>query len=161
MSIERRRLAGSLVPLPSGCATVQCAPAPAAAKDNDSVNPSVLLVHQRAAVRRLLRLNLELEGVRVVEAATAPECLRQLHSQPFAALVVDPEVFADPRHEAALGRLIRRLRLPTLVVANGPEHRHFARRLGDASYIARPDALERLVTAVLALIAGISVPTVL
>lgn len=125
------------------------------------MNPSVLVVHQRAAMRRLLRLNLELEGVTVVEVATAPECFRRLRSQTFAALMVDPEVFADPRHEAALGRAVRRLRLPTLVVANGPDHRRFALRLGDAPYSARPDAIDRLVAAVLALIAGFSVPTIL
>jgi CheY-like chemotaxis protein len=125
------------------------------------VNPSVLVVHRRAAMRRLLRLNLELEGVTVVEVATAPECFRQLRAQALAALVVDPEVFADPRHEAALGRAVRRLCLPTLVVADGPEHRRFALRLGDAPYTARPDALERLVAAVLALIAGGAVPPVL
>ncbi len=125
------------------------------------MSPSVLVVHQRAAMRRLLRLNLELEGMVVVEAATAPECFRQLRARTFAALVVDPEVFLEPRHEAALGRTVRRLRLPVLVVANGPEHRRFALRLGDVPYSARPDTLDRLVAAVLALIAGFSVPAVL
>jgi DNA-binding response OmpR family regulator len=123
------------------------------------VTKPVLVVQQRAVMRRLLRLNLELEGVRVVEAATARECFRHLRSQAFAALVVDPEVFALPRHEATLIRTVRRLCLPTLVVANGPEQRRLALRLGGAPYIPRPDALERLVATVLALIAGVAVPT--
>lgn len=124
------------------------------------VSKPVLVVHQRAAMRRLLRLNLELEGVPVVEAATARECLRHLRSQAIAALVVDPEVFALPRHEATLIGLVRRLRLPALVVAGGPEHRRLALRLGNAPYIARPDALDRLVAMVLALIAGATVSTI-
>lgn len=146
---------------PSRPLTSSPAPALAVGRDAGLVNPSVLVVHPRATMRRLLRLNLELEGVTVAEAATAPECFRQLRARAFAALVVDPEVFAEPRHEAALGRAVRRLGLPVLVVANGPEYRHFALRLGDAPYSARPDALDRLVAAVLALIAGFSVPTVL
>lgn len=120
----------------------------------------VLVVHRLASMRRILRLNLESEGMTTVEAATAGECARLLGILRPAAVVLDPQVLHNQDDEGALCARLRELRAPILVVSDGPEYRQIARSLGDAPFCNRPDDVERITAAVRALLAGSPLPTI-
>jgi hypothetical protein len=125
----------------------------------DGAAVPVLVAHRAAPMRRILRLNLEAVSVPAVEAASAAECLDWLRRHQGAAVVLDPDIFADPADEAAVSALLPALGLPVLVLSAAPEHRRLARALGDAPFCNRPDDVERVTSAVCSLLSGDRIPT--
>jgi DNA-binding response OmpR family regulator len=53
---------------------------------------SVLVVDDEPSIRLLCKVNLELEGYRVLEAATLAEARRYLHDEPVDAVLLDVHV---------------------------------------------------------------------
>ena len=58
----------------------------------DSPGHTVLVVDDDASIRLLCRLNLELEGWRVLEAATLPDAREQLRAENVDVLILDVHV---------------------------------------------------------------------
>lgn len=67
--------------------------------------PTVLLVDDSASVRMLCRVNLELEGFRVVEAASPSEAREQLGRGPVHVMLLDVHIGGEDGRE-----LLRTLR---------------------------------------------------
>jgi DNA-binding response OmpR family regulator len=111
-------------------------------------------------MRRLLRLNLEIEHIPAVALASLRECLDWLGQRSAAVLVLDPCLLSDPDDVPALRVLARQHQMPILVVADGPQYRALARALDDAPYCSRPDRIEIVVAAVQNLMSGAPVPAV-
>ena len=107
----------------------------------------VLVVDDERGLRLLCRVNLELEGHRVREAATLAEARRELELQTPDVVLLDVHVGADDGIE--LLDEIEALELPTRVVLLsgtsqvGPELR---RRVDDV--VGKPFELKRLAAAV-------------
>ncbi|MBI2760492.1 MAG: hypothetical protein HYX51_03585 [Chloroflexi bacterium] len=118
----------------------------------------VLVAHHAALMRRILRVNLEVEHITAVEAGTVAECLDWLRERRAGAVVLDAGMITNPHDEAAICAMLRSLGVPVLVIADGPERRGLARALGGAPYCHRPDRVDRITLAVRKLLAGAPVP---
>jgi DNA-binding NtrC family response regulator len=127
---------------------------------SDAVACPVLVVHGTGPMRRILRLNLEMEQIPAVALTSLQECLDWLRDRPAAALVLDPCLLTSPGDQAAVLMAVRGQRIPVIVVGDGPEHRARARALDDAPYCSRPDRIEMIIAAVRRLISGEFVPAV-
>lgn len=125
---------------------------------NSSTTAPVLLVQQSRMLRRILRLNLEAEGIAVDEADSPAACReRMLRGRP-AAVVLDPRMFHDPHEAAAVYALLRHSNAPLLVLSDAPELRSVTRSLGGAPFCNRPDDMDRVILAVRDLLNGAAVP---
>jgi DNA-binding NtrC family response regulator len=125
----------------------------------DVARKPVLLAHRMASVRRILRANLHLERIPTTEAADARECADAIRACRPSAVVLDPTLITEPCEDDALLRLVRRSGAPVLVVSEDADHRRTARCLGDAPFCNRPDDVDRVTTAVLGMLAGTGLPS--
>lgn len=125
----------------------------------DTSRGPVLLAHRIASVRRILRANLQLEHIPTTEAADARECADAIRAYRPGAVVLDPTLITEPCEQDALLRLVRRSGAPVLVVSEDAEHRRTAQCLGDAPFCNRPDEIDRVTMAVLGLLAGTGLPS--
>ena len=106
-------------------------------------NDSVLVAHARAPVLRLIRTNLEADGLQVETAASAGACLKVLQSAPVGALVLDAQLIqGDARQSASLLRYLLATRVPLLLVSFEPADRSLARTLHGAPFCSRPDDID-------------------
>ena len=111
-----------------------------------NLHEAVLVAHRRAPVLRLLRTNLEAEGISVLSAATPPATLATLLSGAVRALVIDAELLREsvPGGPGLLSYL-RRAGLPLLLLSWYPADRLLARSLGDARFCSRADDVDQVI----------------
>jgi DNA-binding response OmpR family regulator len=114
---------------------------------------SILTVDQDMNIRRLIRVNLEADGLNVCEAESHRECLDILRDQECDLLLLGQEL----GQEQALD-IVSRVRgqkgwaLPVLLVSEDEPSKALLRALEPASYIRKPFDAARLAACVRALL---------
>lgn len=83
------------------------------------MKPAVLVVDDEAAIRLLCRVNLELEGFRVLEASSLAEARRELDTGDVALVLLDMRVGLE-RGDALLDE-VHDLGIPVVVVSGSAE----------------------------------------
>jgi DNA-binding response OmpR family regulator len=117
------------------------------------VGHSVLVVDDEPSIRLLCKVNLELEGYRVLEADTLDEARRHLRESDVAAVLLDVHVGAEDGrqlvHEIRAGR-------PATGIAlfSGSSEVGAATTAGADAVIPKPFLLEQLIGTVGKLVAG-------
>jgi two-component system, OmpR family, KDP operon response regulator KdpE len=106
---------------------------------------TVLVVDDEPAIRLLCRVNLELEGYRVVEATSLAEARRQLAEGAIAAVLLDMRI-GNERGETLLGEL-RDAGVPVIVVTGSAEIDSEWAKDADA-VLGKPFAIDELLRAV-------------
>jgi DNA-binding NtrC family response regulator len=109
------------------------------------VQATVLVVDDEPAIRLLCRVNLELEGYRVVEATSLGEARRVLAEGKIAAVLLDMRI-GNERGETLLGEL-RTAGVPVIVVTGSAEVDADWAKDADA-VLGKPFALDVLLRAV-------------
>ena len=110
-------------------------------------SPTVLIVDDEPSIRLLCRVNLELEGYRVLEAATLDDARRALAEDPVDVALLDVHVGLDD------GRvLLRELRgshpqVQVALLSGSADREQIAREQADA-LIPKPFVLEELIATV-------------
>ena len=109
--------------------------------------PTVLVVDDEPSIRLLCRVNLELEGYRVVEASSAAEARDALAMEPVRVALLDVHLGADDGRD-----LLRELRelhpdVQVALLSGSASREAIAREQADA-LIAKPFVLEDLVDTV-------------
>jgi len=105
----------------------------------------VLVVDDEPAIRLLCRVNLELEGYRVLEATSLGEARRLLADGTVAAVLLDMRI-GNERGETLLGEL-REAGIPVIVVTGSAEVDADWAKDADA-VLGKPFALDDLLRAV-------------
>jgi len=105
----------------------------------------VLVVDDEPAIRLLCRVNLELEGYRVVEATSLGEARRLLAEGTIAAVLLDMRI-GNERGETLLGEL-REGGVPVIVVTGSAEIDADWAKDADA-VLGKPFAIDELLRAV-------------
>lgn len=114
----------------------------------------VLVAHRRAPVERMIRTNLEAEGIGVLNAPSPAACLSTLRGRDVDALVLDADlVRGDAPESAELLRYLLGRTVPTLLVSWEPSDWLLARSLHDAPFVSRPDDIEQVIGHVQVLLA--------
>ena len=106
---------------------------------------TVLVVDDEPAIRLLCRVNLELEGYRVLEATSLGEARRVLSEGHIAAVLLDMRI-GNERGETLLGEL-REAGIPVIVVTGSAEVDADWAKDADA-VLGKPFALDDLLRAV-------------
>jgi DNA-binding response OmpR family regulator len=111
---------------------------------------AVLVADDDPALRLLCRVNLELDGYRVLEAETADEVERVLEGEDVDVLLLDVHLGADDGLELAKGLRERRPELGVALFTGSVERRD---TWGDiaAGFLAKPFTLDELAETVRAL----------
>jgi two-component system OmpR family response regulator len=118
----------------------------------------VLVVDDAPAMRLLCRVNLELEGYRVVEAGTLDAARALLESEPVAVVLLDLHV-GNEHGEALLEELrLRQPRIPVAVVTGSAEIDGRERRIEADAVLAKPFTIDALTGTVRGLL-GTPVPS--
>jgi DNA-binding response OmpR family regulator len=113
----------------------------------DAMRPTVLVVDDDPSLRMLCRINLELDGYRVVEAASVGEARAALDREPVAAMLLDVHLgHGDGRD------LLRKLRAegaapPVALLTGSVSIGEADRRLADA-VLGKPFGLDELMQTV-------------
>jgi DNA-binding response OmpR family regulator len=106
---------------------------------------TVLVVDDEPAIRLLCRVNLELDGYRVLEATSLGEARRVLAEEHVAAVLLDMRI-GNERGETLLGEL-RESGVPVVVVTGSAEVDADWAKDADA-VLGKPFALDELLRAV-------------
>jgi DNA-binding response OmpR family regulator len=106
---------------------------------------TVLVVDDEPAIRLLCRVNLELEGYRVLEATSLGEARRLLAEGTIAAVLLDMRI-GNERGETLLGEL-RESGVPVVVVTGSAEIDADWAKDADA-VLGKPFAIDELLRAV-------------
>jgi DNA-binding response OmpR family regulator len=109
------------------------------------VQATVLVVDDEPAIRLLCRVNLELEGYRVLEATSLGEARRLLAEGTIAAVLLDMRI-GNERGETLLGEL-RETGVPVVVVTGSAEIDADWAKDADA-VLGKPFAIDELLRAV-------------
>jgi DNA-binding response OmpR family regulator len=118
--------------------------------------PIVLVVDDEPAIRLLCRVNLELEGFDVREAATLAEARAALEAEAPAVVLLDMHVGRE-RGATLLTEIRLRLpRIPVALVTGSVEVEQSDRPAGADAVIVKPFTIDELVGTVRALAAGTS-----
>lgn len=107
--------------------------------------PCILVVDDDASIRLLCRVNLELEGHRVLEAPTLDEARRLLADEPVAAVLLDMHVGTQNGRELLVE--LRERNGPPVALLTGSADPTQVRPAPDA-VIPKPFTLEQLHDAV-------------
>jgi DNA-binding NtrC family response regulator len=107
---------------------------------------TVLVVDDEPAIRLLCRVNLELEGYRVVEATSLGEARRLLAEETIAAVLLDMRI-GNERGDSLLGEL-REAGVPVIVVTGSAEVDAADWAKDAAAVLGKPFALDDLLGAV-------------
>jgi DNA-binding NtrC family response regulator len=119
----------------------------------EGVKQGVLVVDDDPAMRLLYRVNLELDGYRVVEAGTLAGARALLEIEPLAVVVLDLQV-GHERGESLLDELRgREPPLPVLVVTGSADLDSGALTIDADAVLAKPFTIDDLMGAVRALAA--------
>ena len=111
-------------------------------------SPTVLVVDDDAALRMLCRVNLELEGYRVLEAGTVAAAEAVLEREAVDIVLLDLHVGADDGLDL-VGRLREKAEMPTIVLLTGSvEIGRLGKPDGVSHIIAKPFSLNELTAAV-------------
>lgn len=105
--------------------------APAVLTEGEAQHAAVLVVDDEPAIRLLCRVNLELEGLRVLEAPTLGEARRQLAEEAIDLVLLDMRV-GNERGDTLLDELNER-RIPVVMVTGSVEL--------DAAWTSRANAV--------------------
>jgi DNA-binding response OmpR family regulator len=117
---------------------------------------SVLVVDDEPSIRLLCKVNLELEGYRVLEADTLAEARRHLREHDVAAVLLDVHVGAEDGRE--LVREIRAGRPSTgIALFSGSSEVGAAATAGADAVIPKPFVLDHLIRTVGRLVHGVGV----
>jgi DNA-binding response OmpR family regulator len=117
------------------------------------VGHSVLVVDDEPSIRLLCKVNLELEGYRVLEADSLDEARRHLRENDVDAVLLDVHVGAEDGRE--LVREIRAGRPATgIALFSGSSEVGAATTAGADAVIPKPFLLEQLIGTVGKLVAG-------
>ena len=103
------------------------------------------MVDDEPAIRLLCRVNLELDGLRVVEAQSLDEARRVVAAGSIAAVLLDMRI-GNERAETLLGEL-RSAGVPVIVVTGSAEL-DAAWSRDAAAVLGKPFAIDELLTAV-------------
>ena len=119
----------------------------------------VLVVDDESAMRFLCRVNLELEGYRVVEAGTLDEARTLLESEPVAVVLLDLQVGLE-RGDILLEELrAREPRIPVAVVTGSADVDAGERRIEADAVLAKPFTIDAMLCTVRSLVTGVPVPS--
>jgi DNA-binding NtrC family response regulator len=114
--------------------------------------PVVLVVDDAPALRLLCKVNLELEGYRVLEAATLTAARALLESEPVEVVLLDLRV-GHERGEALLDELRQREpRIPVAVVTGSVEIGPGADGIEADARLAKPFTIDALLDTVRSLV---------
>jgi two-component system OmpR family response regulator len=123
----------------------------------EGVKQSVLVVDDDPAMRLLYRVNLELDGYRVVEAGTLDAARALLESEPVAVVLLDLQIGLE-RGDTLLEELrSREPRLPVLVVTGSADVDSGELRIDADAVLAKPFTIDELISTVQALAARAAV----
>jgi DNA-binding NtrC family response regulator len=119
--------------------------------------PVVLVVDDEPAMRLLCRVNLELEGYRVVEAGSLDEARALLEREPVAVVLLDLQVGLE-RGGALLDEIrARDVRVPVVVVTGSADVDTGELKVDADAVLAKPFTIDELTGTVQALVsAGVS-----
>jgi DNA-binding NtrC family response regulator len=117
-----------------------------------SSKPAVLVVDDEPAIRLLCRVNLELEGYRVLEAQSLDHARRLLDEEQIAAVLLDMRI-GNERGETLLTELQDR-DVPVIVVTGSAELDADWAKQADA-VLGKPFAIDALLKAVRTLTAAL------
>ena len=112
----------------------------------------MLVVDDEPAIRLLCRVNLELDGYRVVEATNLGEARRVLADETIAAVLLDMRI-GNERGELLLGEL-REAGVPVIVVTGSADVDAAAWAKHADAVLGKPFALDDLLRAVHAVTSG-------
>lgn len=109
--------------------------------------PTVLVVDDEPSIRLLCRVNLELEGYRVLEAGTLEEARRAVASEPVRVVLLDVHVGPDDGRD-----FLRELRgshpeIQVALLSGSAAREQIAREQADA-LVTKPFVLEDLIETV-------------
>jgi two-component system OmpR family response regulator len=114
----------------------------------------VLVVDDDSAMRFLCRVNLELDGYRVVEAGTLDEARALLESEPVAVVLLDLQVGLE-RGDALLAELRgREPHIPVVVVTGSADVDSGERRIESDAVLAKPFTIDAMLATVRSLATG-------
>jgi DNA-binding NtrC family response regulator len=114
--------------------------------------PVVLVVDDEPAMRLLCRVNLELEGYRVVEAGSLDEARALLEREPVAVVLLDLQVGLE-RGDALLDEIrAREVRIPIVVVTGSADVDTGELKVDADAVLAKPFTIDELTGAVQALV---------
>ncbi len=116
-------------------------------------HPVVLVVDDEAAIRLLCRVNLELEGYEVLEAATLSEARDRLSAEPVGLVLLDLHVGKERGETLLLELLEAEPRIPVIVVTGSSEVDTGELNLPADAVLAKPFTIEALLESVGALTA--------
>jgi two-component system C4-dicarboxylate transport response regulator DctD len=112
-----------------------------------SGNGVVLVVDDEASIRLLCRVNLELDGYVVLEAATLDEARAQLEAADVDVVLLDLHLGGRTSHPLIAECAARSPRVPVAVVT-GSADLASAGRFGADAVLAKPFAIEHLTATV-------------
>jgi DNA-binding response OmpR family regulator len=104
---------------------------------------TILVVDDEPAIRLLCRVNLELEGFRILEAGTLAEARRQLEGADVDALLLDVHVGSDDGYDLLRELSDRESGIPVALLTGSADVATLDARLADA-VVAKPFSLETL-----------------
>lgn len=106
----------------------------------------VLVLDDEPSIRLLCRVNLELDGCEVVEAASIGEARRLIDEEPVDVVVVDLHVHGERSSDLIAECRAREPRLPVVLVTGSVETSELgAAGAGADSVLGKPFEMERLV----------------
>ena len=111
------------------------------------IGKTVLVVDDEPAIRMLCRINLELEGFRVLESGTLADARRVLEQEPVAVLLVDVHV-GDGDGRDLVRELVERDDAPRIALLTGTYELPPDERAGADALIEKPFTLVELLSTV-------------
>ena len=109
--------------------------------------PTVLVVDDEPSIRLLCRVNLELEGYRVVEAATIAQARRAAEDESVQVALLDVHLGADDGRELLRELRVSRPDVQIALLSGSASREQIAREEADA-LISKPFVLEDLIETV-------------
>ena len=111
------------------------------------IGKTVLVVDDEPAIRMLCRINLELEGFRVLEAGSLGDARRVLENEPVAVLLVDVHL-GDGDGRDLVRELVERDGAPRIALLTGTYELPPDERAGADALIEKPFTLVELLSTV-------------
>lgn len=105
--------------------------------------PTVLVVDDEPSIRMLCRVNLELDGYEVVEAATLAEARAALAAQPLAAVLLDVHLGAHTSYDFVAECAAHVPRIPVALLT-GSADGHAAELDGVDAVLPKPFDVDHL-----------------